>query len=188
VLVHNRWAPLDNTPLWTFLTPGLIVGSSLTTEVPSECQPQIWNRDNMATCLDAYKAGGYSTVLFGSDGDGDSVNGIYDIMRNPRFGYVPSLWSDFTLGQSQSVQIRKFEAIYIQTLYWACTSTKCGATFDPGQTIVDDKGAAVLLPLSGNGTKVDAVTVLVIPLAALPPEARDVSPGGKNEVGMTLVR
>jgi len=188
VSVHSGWSPLDNTPLWTFLTPGLNVGSSLTTQVPSACDPnQAWTGDRMLDCINAYKAGGYATVLFGRDSDSDPVNGIYDIMRNPRFGYVPILWTNFPSGQSQSVQIRRFTAIYIQTLSWGCNGTKCAATFDPGQPLVNDAGTAIGA-ISGNGTSVDAVTVLGIPPGALPLEARDVAPGGRNEIGITLVR
>jgi hypothetical protein len=189
VTVHTSAPPLDNTPLWTFLTPGLTVGSSLTTQVPSACDPtQTWDVVAMTACIDAYRTGNYTTVMFGRDSDGDSVNGIYDIMRDPRFGYVPDLWDIFPSGGSATVQIRKFQAIYIQTLYWGCDGRRCDLAFNPGQPFIDDNGATTTLPVSGGGETLDAVTALAIPMTALPTEARDVSPGGRNEVGMTLVR
>ena len=187
VIVNTASPALDNTPLWAFLTPGLTVGSSLATQVPAACNPsQSWDVEAMKACLDAYKSGGYSTVLFGADTDGNDGNGIYNIMRDPRFGFVPELWSDFPSGQSSSVQVRSFQTIFIQTLYWGCNGRRCAATFNPGQPLVDDQGSTIG-PV-GHTDRLDAVTALALPPASLPVEARNVSPGGNNEVGLGLVR
>lgn len=194
-------SPIDDTPLWQFLSSDLVVGAAGQTSradgtfksVPASCVPSAFSsspyKAQLLQCFTDYENGGYGnvvdttgnrgTVLFGEDTDGDALNGIWDIMQAPRFGFVPLLWNQtWPTGQSDPVQIREFRPIYFQTMLLGCNNNDCAGVHNPGESwssINDNK-------------KLDAVSAMAIRMPMLPPDARDISPTAEKDLRITLVK
>ena len=194
-------SPIDDTPLWNFLSADLVVGTAGQTtradgsfkSVPASCVPSAFSANpikaQLAQCLTDYEGGGYGTVvdttgargtvLFGKDTDGDSLNGLVDIMTAPRFGFVPLLWNQtWPSGQSDPVQIRAFRPVYFQTMLLGCNANSCDGVHNPGET-----WSAI-----NSNKKLDAISAMAIRLPMLPAEARDVAPAAEKDLQITLVK
>ena len=119
----NTWMPesIDNTPLWDFIVPGAnaeVVGGA--------CAPgggAIKNREEMETCLDAWKAWPVAHTL-----------SLFDLAltTNPRYGAVPILNSD-PGGGIGSYLITDFRPTYLHTLYFKCNANNCDTVYSPGE-------------------------------------------------------
>lgn len=145
--------------------------------------------------------GGYKTILFGRDSDGDPSNGIYDIMRSPRFGFVPVWWeAQPQSGQSATYTLRARRAVYINTLFFKCNNGGgCAASIAPGEPGValnsnrtwlanGEPNFAAWTPAGANDG-LDAMTAIsfVFP-SMLPIEARDTAVSNLNDLGTYLAR
>jgi hypothetical protein len=194
-------SPIDDTPLWEFLSSDLVAGPAGTVSrsdgsfksVPASCVPSAFTssatKADLAVCLFEYVLGDYDdvvdsrgdrgTVLFGKDSDGDPDNSRWDITDAPRFGFVPLLWnSTWPSGQSDPVQIRQFRPVYFQTMYLGCNANNCAGVHNPGEP---------WSPINDN-KKLDAVSAMAFPLVALPVPARDIAPAAEQDLRITLVR
>jgi hypothetical protein len=194
-------SPVDNTPLWHFLSTDLVAGTPAQfsrsdgtyRSVPASCLPSAFSSNpvkaQLAQCFADYESGGYGTVvdvngdqgtaLFGKDSDGDPLNDVVDIMEAPRFGFVPLLWNPtWPSGQSSPVQIRSFRPIYFQTMLLGCNANNCDGVHNPGQSWSQ----------INSNKKLDAISAMAIRASMLPPEARDVAPNGAKDLRITLVK
>jgi hypothetical protein len=201
---NNRGAsgsPIDNTPLWHFLSTDLTAGAPGASSrsdgsfksVPSSCVPSTFasapSKAKVLQCLQDYVVGGYGnvtdangmkgTVLFGKDTDGDPLNGRVDIMAAPRFGFVPLLWNQtWPTGQSDPVQIKEFRPVYFQTMLLGCNANNCTGVHNPGES-----WSAI-----NSNRSLDAISALAPSLTMLPLEAREIAPTGAKDLQITLVR
>jgi hypothetical protein len=194
-------SPIDNTPLWHFLSGDLTVGApgqfsrsdGTFRSVPASCLPAAFSSNptkaQLAQCFSDYEAGGYGavvdsngdrgTVLFGKDSDGDPLNDLVDIMEAPRFGFVPLLWNQtWPTGQSDPVQIKSFRPVYFQTMLLGCNNNTCDGVHNPGQPWTQ----------INSNKKLDAISAMAIRTSMLPVEARDVAPAAAKDLRITLVR
>jgi hypothetical protein len=169
---------IDDKPLWAFLDPALT-----DTEAPPQCRPSvttITSRAQMVACLDAYKAGGFTGVLF--DADLDGVAGP-DLLRSPRLVWVPrfhqTIWGP---GQSDPYNIASFQPVFLQTLYFSCGSGPggCHGVSDPGE-------AGSGLPVNHN-RNLEALTALAVSNAMLPQAVIDQGPNGPHVYTLVLRR
>lgn len=143
--------------------------------------------------------GGYQSILFGRDSDGDPSNGIYDIMRSPRFGHVPLFWEQQPQsGQSAVYHLRYRRAIYIETMYFGCNANGCDSAIAPGEVGTADPGKRTWDPVTklptfvnwapaASNKNLDAMTAMsfIFP-SMLPEEARDTAFTSQNDVGVYL--
>ena len=194
-------SPIDDTPLWEFLSTDLVGGIAGTSPrsdgsfraVPNSCLPSAFTSNptkaTLLTCMTDYATGGYGavvssngdrgTILFGKDSDGEIDNNRWDITAAPRFGFVPLLWDNtFPNGQSGPVKIRAFRPVYFQTMYMGCNNNSCAGIHNPGEP---------WNPVPSNRS-LDAISAMSFSLSMLPPGARDVAPAGRNDLQITLVK
>ncbi len=194
-------SPVDDTPLWTFLSSDLTAGPAGAStradgsfrSVPASCLPSAFkphgDKAKLVACFTDYVDGGYGavtdvkgnrgTILFGKDSDGDPDNNRWDITSAPRFGFVPLLWNTtWPTGQSDPVQIRAFRPVYFQTMYLGCNSNDCAGEQNPAEP---------WNPINSN-KKLDAISAMNFSLNMLPIGARDIAPAAKNDLQITLVR
>lgn len=194
-------APIDDTPLWEFLSDDLVAGPAGTAAdtdgtfnaVPASCLPENFEEEDNPTkatllaCFEEYLAGGYDdyeTVLFDKDTDGDATNDVFDIMRAPRFAFVPLLWpqpdtgEDWPSGQSDPVHIKAFRPIYLQTLWFGCNSNSCEGIHNPGEDWTK----------IGRNKTLDALSAMNLQLPMLPAPAREMAPTGPRDLTIKLVR
>ena len=97
-------------------------------------------------------------VLFDNNSRTESGIDLYDIQLNPRFAYVPRLTGVWPPGNSGTVRIASFQAVYIQRLFIKCGGT-CDVDFDPG---VNNGGQ------SANGGNAEAITAYAFNPTMLP--------------------
>lgn len=82
---------------------------------------------HMQVCLEDYVNGGYSSVMFTTDGP-NSSSGLED---SPRFGYVPQFWEP-DLGNGNSwLHVQRFRAVWLQGTWWKKGNTV--KVFNPGE-------------------------------------------------------
>jgi Flp pilus assembly protein TadG len=180
---------LDDTPLWSFIDSTLtdtdLSGNiDLSVNIPASCLASgfdngqtDWNGDgtpdenkswqHMQVCLDDYVTGGYSSVMFTTDGPGSDA-GIED---SPRFGYVPQFWED-DLGNGNSwLHVLRFKAVWLQTTWWKKgNSTK---VFNPGEDCSS---------CTQSSYDMIQLSAFVIPDASLPEGLRGDPPPGTTSV------
>jgi len=162
---------VDNRPLWEYIPASK--ATSGPDSVPADCTRESFDtlladpandaedaNAQMVSCLEQYAAPGPARgVLFDLDANDDKTP---DIVESPRFGYVPRmLETSFPSGGSGWLTIDRFQAVYIQTLFFSCSGTGCSNVVHPG---IDQTSINV-----GGGTGVlDQVSSLVFPLGSLP--------------------
>ena len=155
--VSVRGNMLDDTPLWDYLNDA---GRTL-------CGWPIADHDTFDTCLaDNLSAGVWS---------GGEIF-TTDILRAPRFGWVPLLLEPSLGAGTTTVTIAGFMPIYIQTTFWGCNATGCDLEWDPGQAVSPGP----------NNKKIEASTAVNIPIGALPQAIRDIAPGNGTQVTYLL--
>jgi len=152
--------PLDNRPLWAFLTPtdGSTCDASTYAALPTA--------DDQNARLDAC-IGSAAGVIFSSD-----------ISNSPRYGFVPR-WeeSGWPNGTSSPRTIANFEPVFLNALYFNCSAGGCGLVFTPGEfpdgdTLCDGPPCKKLNNLS-------QMSAFIIPEALVPASARfDAGPNG----------
>ena len=145
---------LDDRPLWAFIDPSL--GPP---DIPATCvRSTITSKLDMNTCLQDYVDGGYTTAIFTKDDI--ASDGVYDIERSPRFGWVPELWETQWDNGSGNYEIKAFRPVFLQTLYFGCTANLCDVVFDPGE-------AGIGIPGAGNNC-LQALNAFLTPNSTLP--------------------
>ncbi len=138
---------LDDEPLWDHLNTA---GKDL-------CGWSISDHDDLIDCLAAYTVA--DGVIFNSD-----------IIKAPRFGWVP-LFHEATLGNgSTTLTIKEFRPVYIQTTLWKCNASGCDLEWNPGEGVSS----------GSNNVEIEASTAVNIPPAALPQKVRDEGPGSSD--------
>lgn len=160
---------LDDTPLWFFINPNNDLRFGLCPP-PGSPMP-IDNRQDMVTCLDAWKGiSTPNTYLFEND-----------IATSPRYGAVPILIG-FPSGGVGDYLIKEFRPIYISTLYLNCKGPTCTIVHSPDEASTDvvceppPVGLTGLdnscgWPLSGlPAMKVSAVTSFMLTVPMLHPD------------------
>jgi hypothetical protein len=177
VNVHNPFPEtLDNTPLWTFISPGASAESG------GACNFGISDRQAMEACLAAWNAyGAHGTYLFEKT-----------LATAPRYGAVPILNNDPSLGSGDYL-IEEFRPIYVSTIYLKCNGPQtCDVVHSPLEAgppacpnpltpIVNTCG------LPGNGNKnIVAVTSYMLTLDMLHPELAEFFPATQGTVLFNL--
>lgn len=187
---------LDDQPLWAFVDPTLT-----SAEVPASCVPgAITSKALMVLCLDDYKLAAATATLpalFTADGDG--VPGP-DILRSPRFAWVPQLYADNWNAEPdvtpQYYNIEAFRPVFLQTTYFSCSnntgdSAGCDGWFDPGEGgeffVVGSTGAPSAGPLRANKT-LEALTALLLTDGLVGPEILAAGPNGPRTYELVLRR
>jgi hypothetical protein len=172
---------VDATPLWSYITPGLVNG-----DAPNECISAAGGGypdtpDEMLLCLQRYRSENNSAhkPLFARDTDGDAGNGIYDIMRSPRFGWVPLLHLDLSNGTSVNYRFVRFRPVYIDALFWKAPGSNPDPIFQPGR-------ANPNVP-SNNSYQARGMTAWVIRDPMLPAEIIEQGPGRAGQIEWRLV-
>lgn len=177
-------ATIDNTGLWQFVNPS-IQGSG---SVPATCWPSVFaavltNPDPLAqqllmhaalaTCIADYRNGGYTGTVFDRDSASESPLDIYDIQLSTRFAYLPQFAQSGPCGNGYCLQVLRFRAVYLQTLFGGCSGSSCDINYEPGPWNPASVGA-------GN-KKADQISGWVIPARMLPGNIGD-GPGiiGQN--------
>lgn len=155
--VSVRGHLLDDTPLWDYLNDA---GRTL-------CGWPISDHDTLDQCLTDNFSGG---VWIGGE--------IFktDIIRAPRFGWVPLLLEPTLDAGTTTVTIAGFMPIYVQTTFWGCNATSCDLEWDPGESISPGP----------NNVRIEASTAVNIPMQALPQIIRDVAPGSGTQATYLL--
>jgi hypothetical protein len=97
-------------------------------------------------------------TLFDMNTVTESPVDLYDLQLNPRFAYVPRLTGSWPSGNSGTVNIASFQAVYLQRLFVKCGGS-CDIDFDPG---VSNGGQ------SANGGNAEALTAYVFDPNMLP--------------------
>lgn len=151
---------LDDTPLWTWLN-----GSG-----PASCTT-VTNHDEMITCIDDWKAGGYGVIF------------TDDILNSPRFGWVPLVWNP-TLGTGTTgLTIKDALPVFIQTTFWGCNASGCDVEWDPGNSSEEPDASN-----GPNNKRIEAATTILLPAGTLPPAVFEFEPGTDRAVSYLLER
>jgi hypothetical protein len=174
--VRSDTPDVDNRPLWEFIDPSLADPT-----IPSSCvRGSIDNKAEMVACLDAYKIGGFTTPLFTAD---DDVNGAPDILQSPRLAFVPEFHELAWSTGSKPYPIKAFRAVFLQTLYFKCSSGQggsCDGVFDPGEP-----GSGMPAVKNDN---IEALTALLLNDKMVPPVVLQRGPAGTREYTLILRR
>jgi Flp pilus assembly protein TadG len=167
-------AILDDTPLWTFLLPGL-TGACSGVDTPIEMQ----------ACLGQAKSAG--TVIF-----------TLDIASAPRFGFTALMWENDFLTPGSTYRIKSFLPVYLDTTYFGCSAppspTTCGILHTPGLGNTPGNCPPLAremtcgVPGNPGGNGLDAVTSYILSPAILPEEIRTPYPGAENQRSFALAR
>ena len=121
---HNPATRIDNTPLWSFLLPGL-TGNCAGVNTPAE----------MIACINQAKANG--TVIF-----------TEDIINSPRFAFTALMWEKtFNAPGTVTYHIRAFLPVYLDSTYYGCNNNDCSIQHTAG---VDDYGDSSAKPATAH--------------------------------------
>lgn len=208
--VRTGWPALDNWPLWKFLTPGLVVGSTnLAVQIPQSCDPLTFDntksdavigyplgapwrqlpyppstpnesKAHMLVCMNDYRTLGYTSVLFGLDTDGDPNDRHFDIQNSKRFAFVPEMWAGLGNGSSNPPEIKRFAAVFLSDLYYG----NCNAA---GCSAVFMPGETGFGSFPAN-RDIDAFTAYVFRDSMLPAPIVEDAPGQSKSLRYVLVR
>lgn len=176
-LVHNSGTfGIDNVPLWEY------IGAGKAGSVPSNCTRESFAttlstngfaaaETQLAQCLLDYEAGpGPYGVLFDYDTDG---NGDPDIVDSPRFAIVPQfIETGFPNGNSGSMRIAGYRAVFVQGLYFGCSGNSCSTVHTPGS-------ATGSLTLPGGSSPLAQITSFLLPAGSTDADLTDNGIGGE---------
>jgi len=160
-LVHNSGTyGVDNVPLWEY------IGAGKAGSVPADCTRESFAttlsnagfaaaETQLAQCLLDYEAGaGAYETLFDHDADDD---GDPDIVNSPRFAIVPQfIETGFPNGNSGSMRIAGYRAVFVQGLYFGCSGGGCSTIHTPGS-------ATGSLNLPGGSSPLAQITSFLLP-------------------------
>ena len=145
---------IDNVPLWEYIKYG-----QTALQLPTSCHRETFEamshalaEANIPVCLLAYDAGTGYDILLDMDANGD---GIPDVTLSPRFAIVPQFHElGFPSGNSGTLTIKGYRAVYVQGLYFSCNGGGCSTVVTPGtvadlQTISIPNGSSPLDQVSG---------------------------------------
>ena len=143
----------------------------------------ITNRQQMETCLDAWKDfGAHTKSLF-----------LGSLVESTRFGAIPRLDADPGNGFS-AYNIVDFLPIYLETTYLKCNANTCDIVHSPGEDSLSPCPSP-LTPTdsscgwSANGNKsISAITAFILTLDMLPPEIVDRFPYVEGTISYNLHR
>lgn len=187
---------LDDRPLWAFIDPALTAA-----DVPASCVPgTVTSKASMVRCLDDYKlAARTSTLPALLTADVDGVPGP-DILRSPRFAWVPQLhvdsWGADPDASPQYYNIETFRPVFLQTAYFSCSNNAqgpagCDGWFDPGEGgsfyVVGSTGAPSTRSLTANKT-LEALTALLLTEGLIGPDVVAAGPTGQRTYELVLRR
>ena len=170
----NPQARIDNVPLWDYL---------LADPPGTDCDG-VSTPAQMTTCIEWAKSTG--TVVFS-----EGANGLVTAQR---FGWTPLIWEAELLTPGYDYHLKGYIPVYIDTTFYACTSTDCTIMHTPG---VADSGSCPASPpdvritcgTPGNGNRsLVASTAYVLSLDIIPDEAKAPSPGSANQRAYSLVK
>lgn len=150
---------INETPLWNYLS--VTTGQCNGVDTPAE----------MDVCLAWAKTSGQ--VIFSAD-----------IVNSPRFGFTPEVWETTFLGPSQPYHIKGYKPVYVDSLYFGCSSSDCDGVHTPtseppvSPCPTEPDRITCGLPTSGN---LVAVSAYILPADILPDVAKTPSPGSDEQ-------
>jgi hypothetical protein len=126
----------------------------------------ISDHDALIACLDGWSPG-------------DGVIFTDDLADAYRFGWAPQFYSA-TLPDNSNQNVESFRPVYIQTAFWYChVYDHCKYIHDPGEPLVVNPG-------STTSPDIEAVSLIQIPLGALPASILDMYPGSPGALIQTI--
>jgi Flp pilus assembly protein TadG len=161
-------AVLDDTPLWSFLVPGL-TGNCAGVDTPVE----------MEACINQAKATG--TVIF-----------TLDIATAPRFAFTALMWENDFQTPGTTYHVKGFLPVYLDTTYYGCNNNTCGILHTPGLANTPGncppqaREMTCGIPGNAGGNALQAVTSYILSPTILPEAVRTPFPGSANQRSFAL--
>lgn len=144
---------IDDTPLWSILNA---TGRSY-------CDPRGVNgtsgvadtHDDMVACISTYVADSNPP----SDGGGPLPLFDAAISDSARLVWMPQFWATGDPVGVSELNVKGFQAYYLQTSHWGCGAATCEAVHDPGEPLVGEPRVTSTL---------DAASAIRLPVETLP--------------------